>query len=487
MNKNCLSFKNHLPSFVIIAFCLGCAGGSSSGPHESAPPPPPTLAAAVATPALPPVSCSQEQIEKAAATFQSKHFSGQKIRAASDLVMDTFYQNSRASKLPPYEVLKLGEMKGYDRKRNEISKGSNSFIVDLKEAQKSQYYIQCPTGSVKTAMNERSCNSLCEVPPSYIWGGMGWYAVTDPAKGIELDLFRNFDHTNVISKHPGMDCSGLVYSIFATAGLRVNKDLNKTHTAEVADNTPARSYLVTDTPESCFTEIQPLKKDIQPGDLITWKTHILLVDEVGKDPFGIEHIRKAEDCGFRNIKPDKATLIAMNSKGGFDFANDQVEQDYLVNSYYAAGIYQHMLMHNRFVDQQKSKNPEFTGTKIDEQRFLRVKSRLTGEVVAEIEKRVEAGDLMLTAVGVGTSKMKFGEMMISGPQPLFDLAIRACRAKFNSAGPSKSQEPAFVPAKVVRHLAAAGKAPCECISRNSELIHLRTKLDSKTASEYCKQ
>jgi len=479
-----MSSKTLLHYFLLVTFCLGCAGGSSSGPHESAPP---QTTIAAAPPVLPPVSCSQEQIEKATAAFQAKHFSGQKIRAASDLVMDTFYQNPRASKLPPYEVLKLGEMKGYDRKRNEISKGSNSFVVDLKEAQKSQYYIQCPAGSVKTAMNERSCNSLCEVPPSYIWGGMGLYAVTDPAKGIELDLFRNFDHTNSISKHPGMDCSGLVYSIFATAGLRVNKDLNKTHTAEVADNTPARSYLVTDTPESCFTEVQPLKKEIQPGDLITWKTHILLVDEVGKDPFGIEHIRKAEDCGFRNIKPDKATLIAMNSKGGFDFANELVEQDYLVNTYYAAGVYQHILMHNRFVDQQKSKNPQFTGAKIDEQRFLRVKSRLSGEVVSEIEKRVEAGDLMLTGVGVGTSKMKFGEMMIAGPQPLFDLAIRACRAKFNSASPSKSPEPAFIPAKVVRHLAAVGKAPCECISRNTEMIHLRTQLDSKIAAEYCQQ
>lgn len=421
--------------------------------------------------------CDSSQLAMESSPQQATLFAGEKIKAASDQLMNSFYGNPQASSLPPYEVLKRGELKGYDRRRNEVSKGMNAFVETLIEARRSQYYIQCPGDSKR----RNQCRDRCDVPPAYIWGGMGWYE-SNPQGGIVYNPFQNFEHTNQLTGLPGLDCSGLVHSIYSLVGLRVNRDLKKKVDAEAADNTPARTYLNTDTDSSCFTEIPPLAAELRLGDLIAWRTHILLVDSIGPDPFGINSIQKAEDCKIKNLRPSQATLIGMNSKGGFDFPAAEVEAEFLENTDYAQALFQKMLMHNQFAATQKLQGKGLLVQPFDGERLMKVRQFISDAKATQIERLVLEQNLQLTGVGVGISKMKYGELMLSAPQPLFGLSLRACRAKFAIREATVADTNR---AKVVRHLASEGRAPCACLSAEKEKIILLQEIPQATANIYC--
>lgn len=403
---------------------------------------------------------------------------GEDVVSAAHEIMNTFYQNPRAAAIAPYETLKRGELKGYDRTRNEISKGSNSYVVDLAAARASQYYIRC----AGPGAGKRTCDKLCETPPSYIWGGMGWY---EPAPGkISFNVFSNFEHTRKISKHPGLDCSGLLYAVFARAGLRVTRDLTKTPSADTADNTPARTYLNTENPLSCFTEIA--ESSVRPGDIIPWKSHILMVDTLGADPFGVSAAKSELDCSIEKLDPSKATMVVYNSKGSFDFPAEGTETPFLKNAYYRKGFMQHILMYNRYIEAMKRKNPSFPGTTVDSQRFNAVKGLLTMSELNKIYRTVEKGDLQLTGVGVGISRMKLAEFVIGSPSVMFELMQRACLEKVGKVLAPKG-EPMTKLVKVARHVATFPNArpPCECLAPDEQRVELVGAIDPTTAKEYC--
>ena len=201
-------------------------------------------------------------------------------------------------------------MQEYSTVDNPRSKGKNSYVSNLTLAQYSQYYIDCKRNPKST---------LCLNPPSYLWGGMGWYERRDEHT-LMLNLHGNDPLTTKLSKsHPGLDCSGFTYAVFANAKLRVTTDLHLNPSFETADNTPARSYMALDD-KSCFREIPYGKNpsaELRHGDLLVWKTHMLIIDTLGEDPFGINHISGIADCSIDKIKPEQATLTIFNSKGGF--------------------------------------------------------------------------------------------------------------------------------------------------------------------------
>lgn len=385
-------------------------------------------------------------------TCRQRRVSGERILAAGHELMNVFYQNPKASSLPPYDTLERGEMRGYSRHRNERSAGSNSYVVDFEKAMASQYYVNC---SAKAA---KDCTSVCSAPPTYVWGGMGWYEETRDKSGkarTRYSIFANHADTNSLSKHAGLDCSGLMFAVFANAGLRVSPDRSKPLTADVADNTPARSYLNTDSPESCFTEVPPARKfRIQKGDLIVWRKHMAMVDELGKDPFGLANARTAEDCTIEKIDPKKFTLVIYNSKGGQDLPSDEDAARYEANPYYREGLAELKRMKERFDCEQ--------GTKKD---------------CTEVDPKKP----QLTGVGVGISRMPFRDFVLGAPGPTLDLVRRLCLAKVGA--PLPDGEPLT---KVVRHLASSDKpVPCGCYGLPSEKLVLDRKVDEKTAKIYC--
>ena len=353
--------------------------------------------------------CDQGQINEA-----KKNHNPQDIMLSTKDIFQHFYQNTEAYNLPPYEVLKHGELKGFAARYNTLSKGKNSYVVNLAKAQSSQYYIKC---------NKQSNNSLCATPPSYIWGGMGWYEKKENDKKLLLNLHGNNEYTQKLSQHPGLDCSGFTYAVFSNAKLRVTTDLSKTPSFETADNTPARSYMNLDN-NSCFKEIFPqngAEKVLSIGDIIVWKQHMVIVDNVGNDPFGINHISSEKDCNIKSIKPQAATLTIVNSKGGFDPHSITTLKTYISNSYFNKA---HAIAMN-------NKN-------------------------------------LFSGIGMGISKLKISEYFYFSPNRIFPLALSWCKAKF-------AKQDSLPDIKIIRHKAffANEDKPCQCFSREQDIIELK--------------
>jgi len=286
-------------------------------------------------------------------------------KVASDILINTFYQNCDASKLPPYDILQRGEMQGYKLEKHPWNGGSASKIVDKDAAKNSQYYVNCQEKA------KEGCKNLCDTPPTYIWGGKGKYS-----KEGEVDIFENENSIEKIAKHPGIDCSGFVNAIFAMSGLKVRTDMK---TREVAAKTPARWFMNEST---CFERVDA-GSELKPGDVIAWKKHIVMVDKVTPDPFGIDHIKSHKDCKSKNIDPLKIKLVVSNSLGGIN-------------------------------DENKDK-------KFDS-------SDLFGD------ETVKSTNVPLTGVGIGVSKVPLGHLAMKYPSQIMELAKTACLAKFGKSG-----------------------------------------------------
>lgn len=352
--------------------------------------------------------CDRHQTE-----YSQKKLNPEMVIQSAAEIFQHFYQNPQAMDLPPYEFLKHGELKGFGSVENLKSKGKNSFVTNLKLAQNSQYYLNCKHAPLP---------SICQTPPSYIWGGMGWYE-KNPNGDFILNLHSNDQMTNRLAKHPGLDCSGFIYAVYANAKLRVTTDLNLTPSFDTADNTPARSYM--DLGEkSCFREVVYSKQpdlELSPGDIIAWKTHMLILNSIGSDPLGINHITDSRQCTIANIKPEMATMTVLNSKGGFGKHSLKTISTYSKNSYF------------------KKSNQTLIN-------FPRLS----------------------TGIGMGISKQYVKEFFYTSPKTFFDIAINFCKAKFNKVNSLKD-------VKLIRHKAFFNdqSAPCACYSREQDYLELQ--------------
>lgn len=280
---------------------------------------------------------------------------------AADIVMNTFYQSCSAASLPPYRVLDRGEMRGYQLERHPWNGGSASKIVDIERARNSQYYISCPTEE------RRNCRNLCDNPPTYIWGGKGVYQ----SDGV-IDLFRNESSIEDIANHPGIDCSGFVNAAFAVAGLKVRPSQTP---REVASGTPASWYM---RPSQCFEQVA-INQPFRPGDIISWRKHIVMVDNCSTDPFNLKDISSVNQCTSRYLDPLKFQIVVSNSVGGVNDVN---------------------------------KDKRFSA------------DDLYGD------SSIKSVNVPITGVGVGVSKIPFGDLALKYPTEIMELAKTACYAKF---------------------------------------------------------
>lgn len=284
---------------------------------------------------------------------------------ASDIFINNFYQNCEAASLPPYDFFKEGEMEGYRLRKHAYNGGSASEVVDLRKAQLSQYYTNCDEDPKK------SCIDICETPPTYIWGGKGMY----DSDG-EFDTFRNDSSIQSLAHHPGIDCSGFVTGVFALAGLKVRTDMP---TKKTAFNTPARFWMNT-PPQSCFKRVLH-NEGFEPGDVISWRKHVVMIDQMGPDPFNLAGIDDPSQCTSEYINPLSFKIIVSNSVGGVNDTDG---------------------------------NGHFTA------------DDLYGD------GSVKSIDVPITGVGVGVSKVPLGQLALKYPTEIMELGKSACLAKFEN-------------------------------------------------------
>lgn len=162
--------------------------------------------------------------------------------------------------------------------------GSKRMIASLSQVQSSHYYVR----DMRTY--GQGCFNVRENPLIYDYGGK---PSATTATDSPIDLFKNNGSgTSVL----GIDCSAYVFSSLATVGLR----LKEGRALKASDSWAwgSTSYV---EPEknglTCLSKISVTSsKTIQPGDIVAVSGHVLLIDKMGDDPFGLRSARTESDC-----------------------------------------------------------------------------------------------------------------------------------------------------------------------------------------------
>lgn len=183
--------------------------------------------------------------------------------------------------------------------------GSKRMIASLPQVQSTHYYIRDMSGYGQGCFNVR------QSPLIYDYGGKP-YATT--AADSPIDLFKNNgDGTSVL----GIDCSGYVFTSMATAGLR----LKAGRPLKASDSWAwgSSSYVEPqDNGLTCLNKISvSATTTMKAGDIVAVYGHVLLIDKVGADPFGISTVKTEADCSkLTSDRFDFVVAQSAPSKGG---------------------------------------------------------------------------------------------------------------------------------------------------------------------------
>jgi hypothetical protein len=201
--------------------------------------------------------------------------------------------------------------------------GNRRMVTDLSAFLRTEYYL-------KQYLRPQAvgCFDVQKSPMIYDYGGKPY---TDTAPGATLDFFKNAGSgTSVL----GIDCSGFVFSAFASAGLKFKK-AGRLKPIDVY-GIPARMYLDPQTNGlTCFDRVRMTKTEgMAPGDVVASAGHIFIIESVGADPFGIARITNPAECRTENISAanfDFTILQSSPTKGGIGI-NKIRAADYLPES-----------------------------------------------------------------------------------------------------------------------------------------------------------
>lgn len=206
-------------------------------------------------------------------------------------VMMTAYQSCAPGRLPAMTAattpLSSAAVKITGTHENGV--GLKREVGDLKALQATHYYIRegIESGS--------SCFDVRTHPLIYDYGGKP-YATT--ATDSTLDF-----HTDAGSgtRVLGIDCSGYIFSALAAGGLRVSP--TKRLTASLVYGINAKMYMEPGSNGlSCLAPVSSVKDDaLRDGDILASSGHIVMVDRVGRDPFGVARLRSLSDCVTANV------------------------------------------------------------------------------------------------------------------------------------------------------------------------------------------
>jgi hypothetical protein len=182
-----------------------------------------------------------------------------------------------------------------------------------------------------------SCHDVQALPSIYDYGGKPY---TSASNEKEMNFFKN---AGTGSKELGIDCSGLVFSAYATSGLKFKKGTLKATFVNGISSTmltqPQRNGL-TCLDHATFNS----RTNLMAGDIIAIAGHVVMVSEVGNDPFGIAGISSSSQCTLGNMSIARFNFNIMQSspsKGGIG-VNRMRARDYLTST---SAMGQGMLAH----------------------------------------------------------------------------------------------------------------------------------------------
>lgn len=202
--------------------------------------------------------------------------------------------------------------------RHPNGNGNVRKITSLRDVVETHYYIKDQNPP------SESCANLKNSPLIYDYGGK---PASSASLHSSLDFFQN---SGSGSSELGTDCSGLVFTSYAAAGLKLRSDQ------------PLKALQVLGVSAGMLKEPQSnglncLSKkfgELNPGDLIASNGHVVMVDSVGKDPFGVALYTKESECVIDSMDTSRLdfTIFQSSPSKGAIGINRMLAADYFATS-----------------------------------------------------------------------------------------------------------------------------------------------------------
>ncbi len=238
-----------------------------------------------------------------------------KVSKGLNMVFANAYQSCRVLDLPPMDG-STPDVSGISRVgTHSDGVGGKRLISDMKKVQSTHYYI-------RGLASESSCVTVRDNPLIYDYGGKA------STSGNTLNFQKNAGSGTAAL---GIDCSGYVSAGIAVAGLRYKPGLpNKT----IYANQGARKFIsASSSGFSCFENVTVTPTSgIKVGDIVGVNGHVVAIDRLGSDPFGLKNMRSASECSnvnYRNF--DIVVSQSSPSKNGIGI-NKYIVRDYVAES-----------------------------------------------------------------------------------------------------------------------------------------------------------
>lgn len=185
--------------------------------------------------------------------------------------------------------------------------------TDIALLKKTHYY------HARAAVNQ-SCFKENKFPLVYDYGGVPKIE----SRSKTLDLFKNVGGGPAL----GIDCSALVASSAASAG---NLYRRATSNRPVYTRFTSRDFIDPDKSNwNCYESVWvDHQSTLVPGDIGAIHGHVVMVDSVGRDPFGLSRIARPEDCQTLDARSFDFILIQSSSSQDHMGINRYLARDYL--------------------------------------------------------------------------------------------------------------------------------------------------------------
>ncbi|MBP7843448.1 MAG: hypothetical protein KA116_01415 [Proteobacteria bacterium] len=218
--------------------------------------------------------------------------------------LDNFYQTCDAMSWQPYG-LNDPDVEGIKVVGQHPSGGNKRIISDKEKLLSTHFYLK----SVDSY--GMLCVDVKKNPPIYDFGGK-----PNTSNGI-LDFFSDAGSGTSVM---GIDCSAVVFSSLATMGMKLKSDtkLKPEHVHGVSSSMFKEPQ---DNGLTCLSKLKPsaTDHDLQPGDIIAIKGHVVIVESIESDPWGINRFVAPSQCSLENISSKNFNFIIIQSspvKGG---------------------------------------------------------------------------------------------------------------------------------------------------------------------------
>lgn len=214
--------------------------------------------------------------------------------------MAVMYQSCDAIKKDPYTyIATIDDDLSYQSARN----GSHPYRIRTIPRSSEQRVIRDHYYLDKNGPLNNRCMDMRPTPPIYTYGG--WPKV-------------NKNNINMFSVHnpggmpyTGLDCSSFINTALSAAGLAV-----KPYGTLASNALTSTDYARLSDRNSCFASPKfSGSNTIKSGDILAWSGHVIMIDKVGTDPFGLEKIRSrgvklrnARDCD-NNMPRNVSTFL----------------------------------------------------------------------------------------------------------------------------------------------------------------------------------